>query len=76
MAPVALVASTVTSPCGAMTGAVASFTVILKLLVPVLPAESALEQLTVAWPIANVEPETGVQVASDAPSTLSKALTV
>ena len=58
-----------------MTGAVVSITVTLKLALPVLPAESVLLQLTVVWPSAKVLPETGAQVASEAPSTLSKAET-
>ena len=58
-----------------MIGAVVSTTVTLKLALPVLPDESVLLQLTVVWPSANVLPETGTQMASDAPSTLSKAET-
>jgi hypothetical protein len=43
IAPAALVASSTTSSCAAMTGAIESATVTVKLAVPVLPAESVCE---------------------------------
>jgi hypothetical protein len=48
-------------------------TVTLKLPVATLPWASLAEHVTVVMPIANVDPEDGLQLAATAPSTLSKA---
>ena len=77
------VASLVTVPLAGedITGAaggVASVntTVTVNDAVPVLPAASVAEQLTVVVPSGNVEPEAGVQTAATEPSMLSVAVTV
>jgi hypothetical protein len=57
-------------------GLVVSLTVTVNDAVPVLPAASVAEQLTVVVVIGNVEPEAGVQTAVTEPSTLSVADTV
>ena len=54
-------------------GAVVSCTVTVKLSVPVLPASSVAEQMTVVVPSAKVEPEAGSQVVVTEPSTASLA---
>ena len=73
MAPAELVASAVTSACGAITGGVVSSTVTLKLPFAVFPAASEAEQLTVVVPITKVEPEAGKQLMGTGPSTASLA---
>ena len=57
-----------------MTGGVVSCTVTVKLLVPMLPAVSVAEQLTVAVPRAKTLPEAGVQVTGTLISTMSLAV--
>jgi len=54
-------------------GGVLSTTVTLKEAEPVLPALSVAEHATFVNPIANVEPEEGVQVGVNEPSTASNA---
>jgi len=72
MAPAALVASSVISAWAAMTGAVVSSTVTVKVVaVAALPWASVALQVTVVLPIAKVDPEAGEQVAVPAPSTAS-----
>ena len=66
--------STVTSPGATTTGAVVSFTVTVKMSLPVLPALSVAEQVTMVSPRAKVLPEAGVQFAVIEPSTRSVAL--
>ena len=74
VAPVGPVASAVTSPCGAMTGAaVSTVTVTVNGWVVVLPAASVDVHVTVVAPIGNVEPEAGVQSTGSVPSTASVA---
>ena len=72
-APAELVASTVMFDGTVTTGAVVSTTVTVNVLLPVLPAASVAEQVTVVLPIAKVEPDTGKQVVVRAPLTASKA---
>ena len=55
-------------------GAVVSWTVTVKLLLPVLRAASVAEQMTVVVPSAKVEPEAGTQTGVRVPSTMSVAL--
>ena len=55
-------------------GRVVSTTLILKLAEPVLPWASVTEQVTVVSPMANIEPEIGLQVGTRLPSTMSVAL--
>jgi hypothetical protein len=63
IAPLPLVASTVGLPgVPAMVGGVRSRIVTVNVLVPVLPAVSVAEQVTVVVPIANAEPDAGLQV--------------
>ena len=76
IAPDALEASTVILDGSVSLGAVMSLTVTVNEAVPVLPAESVAEQLTVVVDIGNVEPEAGVQVGVKAPSMLSVAVAV
>ncbi|MEP6469826.1 MAG: hypothetical protein ABJC24_08660, partial [Chloroflexota bacterium] len=54
-------------------GAVVSTTVIVKVAVPVLPAPSVAEQVTVVAPRAKVEPDAGVQDVETEPLTASVA---
>src|SRR6476619_310693 len=61
IAPVLLVASTATSACACNTGAVLSATVILKLALAWLPAESLAAHCTVVAPSANTLTDGGVQ---------------
>jgi hypothetical protein len=56
VAPAALVASTVTLPCAATTGAVVSRTVTVKFPVPTLFAASLAVIVTVVVPIGNTVP--------------------
>jgi hypothetical protein len=74
--PEALVASSVMLDGSVNVGAVVSLTVTVNDAVPVLPAASVAEQLTVVVVIGKVEPEAGVHVAGTVPSTLSVAVTV
>ena len=76
MAPAALVASTVSSACAAITGATESLTVISKLPVAVLLAISVEEQLTVIVPRLKVEPDTGEQLTVTDASRLSTTVAV
>src|SRR4051794_11441869 len=57
-----------------MAGAVVSATVILKLAVPVLPAASVAEQVTVVVPIGNCAPDLLSHVVVGAPLTASVAV--
>ena len=64
--PVELVAAAEIGAGSVSTGGVVSTTVTVKLAVPALPSSSVALQLTVVAPIANIEPEAGVQtVVSD-----------
>jgi hypothetical protein len=72
-APAGDVAETVISLGTVKFGAVVSFTVTWKLLLPVLPCASVAEQVTDVMPRANVEPEAGAQVGMSTPSTRSLA---
>jgi hypothetical protein len=73
VAPVELVASVVMLAGTVTTGAVVSPTVTVKVLLPVLPAASVAEQVTVVVPIAKVEPDAGKQVGVDTPLVVSVA---
>jgi hypothetical protein len=73
VAPAALVASLMIFAGTVTTGAVVSRTVIVKEALPVLPAVSVAEQVTVVVAIAKVEPEAGKQVGVNAPLTASRA---
>src|SRR6478736_5006941 len=55
-------------------GGVVSTTVIVPFWLPVLPAASVAEQVTVVAPSANRLPDGGTQVGVSGPSTLSSAL--
>src|SRR6476620_9225291 len=68
VAPDGPVASTGAGACAVTVGAVTSWTVTLKLALPVWPAVSVAEQVTF------VVPKAGVQVVARAPSTLSEAV--
>ena len=57
VAPDELVASFVMLAGTVTTGEVVSRTVMVKILLPVLPATSVAEQVTVVVPIAKVEPD-------------------
>jgi hypothetical protein len=60
------------SACGAITGAVVSFTATLNVVAAAaLPAASFAVHVTVVEPSANVEPDAGTQVAVPTPSTAS-----
>ena len=72
-APAAEVAETVILAGNDSVGGVVSTTVTLKLALPVLPAASVAEQLTVVVPNAKVEPDAGKQLGVIVPSTLSLA---
>ena len=74
MAPLAPVASTVWSAGTVTIGLVTSCTSTVKVLVPVLPAASVAEQVTVVVPSANFVPEAGMQLALTVPSTRSVAV--
>ena len=52
-------------------GAVLSWTSTVKLALPVLPAASVAEHVTVVTPGAKVPPEEGLQLAVTVPSTAS-----
>ena len=56
------------------TGAVVSCTVIVNVALPVLLAASLAVHVTVVAPIANVEPETGVQSGPTVTPTSSVAV--
>jgi hypothetical protein len=72
VAPLGPVAVAVTSACAAITGAVVSLTMTLKVVgVAALPAASLAVHVTVVVPIANVDPDPGAQVAIPFPSTAS-----
>jgi len=73
MAPAALVASTVSSACPAITGAVVSTIVTTKPALVVCPLRSLAEQFTVVVSSTNVEPEAGEHVTGLGPSTVSTA---
>src|SRR5262245_38811701 len=66
-APAALVASTVTSACAAITGGVVSCTVTLKEDEAVFPSASIAETVTVVAPTPKVEPDMGEAVVATAP---------
>ena len=72
--PAELVASSVILAGNVSVGAVVSLTVMVNDAVPVLPAVSVAEQLTVVVAIGNVEPEAGVHVTGREPSTRSVAV--
>ena len=72
-APDALVASRVIFEWLAITGAVVSCTVMVKLPFAVLLCESVAEQLTVVVLMAKVLPEAGEQLTGRLPSTTSVA---
>jgi len=55
------------------TGGAVSTTVTWKEAEPVLPVLSVTEHVTVVEPNANVEPDEGVQVGANGPSTRSEA---
>jgi hypothetical protein len=74
--PDALVASAMMFDGSVRVGAVVSLTVIVNDAVPVFPAASVAEQLTVVVVIGKVEPDAGLHVAVIEPSTLSVAVTV
>jgi len=74
VAPDGPVASTGAGACAVTVGAVTSWTVTLKLALPVWPAVSVAEQVTFVVPKPKVLPEAGVQVVARAPSTLSEAV--
>jgi hypothetical protein len=61
---------------GPTVGASSSTTVTVKVHVPVLPAASVAEQVTVVVPNAKVEPDAGEHVGVKAPSQLSVAVAV
>ena len=61
-------------PGSASIGPVVSTTVTLKLLLAVLPAASAAEQLTAVLPSEKVLPEAGVQLTATLPLTGSAAV--
>jgi hypothetical protein len=73
VAPEGPVASTVMLAGTFTVGGVVSTTDTLKLALPVFPAASVAEQLTVTVPRAKVEPEEGEQLGVIAPSTRSLA---
>ena len=75
-APEGLVASKVMLAKAAITGAVVSCTVTVKLPVLTFPASSVAEVATVAVPMAKVDPLAGLQTTVTAPSTLSVAVGV
>ena len=62
VAPVGPVASIVALPGTVKVGASVSCTVTIKVLLPVFPAVSVAEQVTVVAPMPNVFPEVGLQV--------------
>ena len=61
------------SPGTERIGAVVSATVMVKVAVPVLPALSVAEQVTVFGPSAKVEPDAGTHDVATEPSTTSVA---
>jgi hypothetical protein len=66
----------VIGPGQVTTGFSQSLTVTVKEQVPVLPALSVAEQVTVVCPTAKLEPEAGLQVGVITPSQLSSAVAV
>src|SRR2546422_4363482 len=72
-APVAPVASTVAFAGTVTTGPVVSFTVTVKVLVPMLAWLSVAVHVTVVGPNGNVDPLAGVQFAATLPSSRSVA---
>jgi hypothetical protein len=72
-APLELVACTVISDGSVNFGGVLSTTFTMKEAEPVLPALSVAEHVTLVEPNANVEPDEGVQVGVEEPSTRSEA---
>ena len=72
-APFALVGGTVMSAGSCNFGGVLSATVTLNEAEAVFPALSVTEHDTVVEPNANVEPDEGVQVGANGPSTRSEA---
>src|ERR687894_271249 len=76
-APCGLVASAAGGADGSVnSGFVVSCTMTLNEPVPVFPAASVAEQLTVVVPSGNVEPEAGSHVTGTEPSTASVAVAV
>src|SRR2546426_7083135 len=72
-APAALVASTLAFAGTVTTGPVVSFTVTVKVLVPMLAWLSVAVHVTVVAPNGNVAPLAGVQLAATLPSSRSVA---
>src|SRR5918994_2104593 len=73
-APVGPVASTVRFAGTVTTGLVTSWTSTVNVAVPLLPALSVAEHVTVVVPSANFVPEAGRQLAAIVPSTRSVAV--
>src|ERR671911_571060 len=73
-APLGPVASAMMSAGTVTTGSVVSWTVMVKLGLPVLPALAVAEHSTVVFASGKVSPELASQVAASAPSTRSSAV--
>jgi hypothetical protein len=72
-APAALVATVLIGPGTVTVGGWLSETVTWKVALPVLPAASLAEQVTVVAPIGNIDPDAGLHVTGRGPSTASDA---
>jgi hypothetical protein len=57
-------------------GACMSLTVTVNMQLDILPDASLTEQVTVVTPLANIEPEAGLQVTEPTPGQLSVAIGV